>query len=273
MNQEASLESVYSKSSSIISQNIDSGIILIPLSSGVVDLEEGFVSLDDMGRVIWNCLDGKRNVHDIVNQLSIDYECAEDEIRRDIVNVIEELRERRLLVTQSGIEASESYESVSCSVVKRDEMSLPGNVFRYLAWTIKDKGLSLRFRVNGHSMAPSLEHGDIITIEPLKYEPEVGTIVAFIDPASGKFMVHRIIRKERDLFLIQGDNNEDADGTISCHHMIGRLCRVERKGRIMNCSQRLKDKVTACMVRHRLLLPYQALCGRYLKGIQKRLFP
>jgi hypothetical protein len=95
------------------------------------------------------------------------------------------------------------------------------------------KGARFHFRAKGWSMTPFIKDGDAITIAPsLQEKPALGKVVAFIQPASGQLIVHRVIRRQGPAFLIQGDNNiGQADGLVQAQDILGCVTRVERNGR------------------------------------------
>ena len=81
-------------------------------------------------------------------------------------------------------------------------------------------------------MTPFIQNGDVITIAPVtKEKPGLGKVVAFIQPASGHLVVHRVIGRQGAGFLIQGDNAlGQPDGLISSKDIIGCVTRLERNG-------------------------------------------
>jgi phage repressor protein C with HTH and peptisase S24 domain len=92
------------------------------------------------------------------------------------------------------------------------------------------KGASFQFRARGLSMTPFIKDGDVITIAPFaKKKPSLGNVVAFIQPDSGHLVVHRVIARQGESFLIQGDNaSGQPDGLVSNQEILGYVIRVER---------------------------------------------
>ena len=58
-----------------------------------------------------------------------------------------------------------------------------------------------------------------------------GEVVAIIHPETGRLIVHRIIGKKGEDYLIKGDNTPDADGLIAASNILGRVKKVERNNR------------------------------------------
>lgn len=95
-----------------------------------------------------------------------------------------------------------------------------------------DKGIPFRFRAEGFSMYPFVRNRDVVTLSPLSnVELHLGDVIAFTRPETGKLIVHRVIGKRGDSFLIKGDNLPGVDGLIPKANILGRVIRVERNGK------------------------------------------
>ena len=75
-----------------------------------------------------------------------------------------------------------------------------------------EKGIPFKFTATGMSMSPFICDGDSLIIEPLKKIPAAGDIVAFINPARGYLIIHRVIEKQNEQYLLKGDNVYSYDG-------------------------------------------------------------
>ena len=81
-------------------------------------------------------------------------------------------------------------------------------------------------------MSPFIKNGDVITLSPLfDTSLRVGDVAAFIQPGTGKLVVHRIVGKRNDSFLMKGDNISDVDGFIPEAKILGCVTTVERDGK------------------------------------------
>ncbi len=93
-------------------------------------------------------------------------------------------------------------------------------------------GKAFRFRVRGGSMMPFIRGGDVIAIYPEgNHEIGTGDIIAFVLSQTGTMFVHRVVLKQRRFFLTRGDNLVKDDGWISGKNILGKVVRVERKGK------------------------------------------
>ncbi len=94
---------VYAKSEDIVEREIDGEIIIVPVTSGIGDLEDELFSLNDVGRDIWVRLDGKRDVAKIIEELLEIYEGEKETITADVLAFLEELKKRNI-ITEVKIE-------------------------------------------------------------------------------------------------------------------------------------------------------------------------
>jgi len=72
--------------------------IIVPLAAGVGDTEDAIYALNQSGRVIWNRLDGRCSLKDVIAELSAEFDASEDEIEADVLGLAEELVRRKMIV-------------------------------------------------------------------------------------------------------------------------------------------------------------------------------
>jgi len=94
-----SAEDVYKPSDDVVAREIEGEIIIVPLVAGIGDMEDELFTLNDTGKAIWDKLDGQRSLADVVAALAPEFDEAEDgAIERDVLGLVAELVERRMLV-------------------------------------------------------------------------------------------------------------------------------------------------------------------------------
>jgi hypothetical protein len=98
MSVKADLGAAYLPSEDIVVREIEGELIIVPLTSGIGDMEDELFTLNETGRAIWEKLDGKKDLGDIVGELSTEYEATPGEIERDVIGLVEELLRRKILV-------------------------------------------------------------------------------------------------------------------------------------------------------------------------------
>ena len=116
--------------------------------------------------------------------------------------------------------------------MKPNEISLSSQALIGLIQPVLSKGASFRFRVKGFSMTPFIKDNDVVTISAI-YNSCIGfgQPVAFINPCSGKLVIHRVIGKNSNTYLIKGDRIPKIDGLIPKENILGVITRIDREGR------------------------------------------
>jgi hypothetical protein len=93
-----SLEGFYRPSEDVVARNIEGELIIVPLVSGIGDLEDELFTLNETGKAIWDRLDGKKKLKDILVELCEEFEAPTGEIEKDLLGLVEELSRRKILV-------------------------------------------------------------------------------------------------------------------------------------------------------------------------------
>jgi len=96
------LNIAYIPSEHIVAREIEGELIIVPLVSGIGDMEDELFTLNETGKAIWDRLDGQRSLIDIAKELSTDYEDPEGKIEKDVIGLVGELLKRRMVVAVSG---------------------------------------------------------------------------------------------------------------------------------------------------------------------------
>ena len=92
------LSKIYVPSEDVVAREIEGEIIIVPLSSGIGDIEDELFTLNETGKTIWDTLDGKRSLKKVVEELSKEFEAPAEEIEKDVIGLVDELVRRRILV-------------------------------------------------------------------------------------------------------------------------------------------------------------------------------
>lgn len=98
MNKKVSLDVAYVPSEDVVARVIEGELIIVPLTAGIGDMEDELYTLNETGTAIWNLLDGKMTLKDVAWKLSAEFEAPEDELERDVLGLVTELYQRRMLV-------------------------------------------------------------------------------------------------------------------------------------------------------------------------------
>lgn len=98
MTDKIDLGKVYGPSEDVVVREIEGEIVIVPLASGIGDLEDELFTLNETGRAIWTRIDGARPLAAIVGELADAYEAPDGLIREDVVGLLQELLDRRMIV-------------------------------------------------------------------------------------------------------------------------------------------------------------------------------
>jgi hypothetical protein len=162
-------------------------------------------------------------------------------------------------------------DETSIYVKEGGECTLSMKTLVELLDVLTKKGKPFRFQAPGFSMFPFIRNLDDITVSPLPSGgPRVGDVVAFINPATGKLVVHRVIGTNGDGYLIRGDNSPEPDGLIPRDNILGYVSRVDRNGRKVTIGSGPERFLIALMSRKEVLVPVLFLAYKMIRPFIKR---
>jgi len=92
------LNSVYVPSKNVVARLVQGEFIVIPITDGIGDSGDGIFTLNETGRAIWDKLDGKSNLKEIVDCLASEFNIPTSEIKDDILGLVKELLKMKILV-------------------------------------------------------------------------------------------------------------------------------------------------------------------------------
>ena len=99
---EVNMDAVYAISDEVVARDIEGHLVIVPLTSGVGDMEDELYSLNETGRDIWDRLDGKTSLKDVIAQLTDAYSGSVQEIQADVLGLMTELLKRRFVVEKKN---------------------------------------------------------------------------------------------------------------------------------------------------------------------------
>jgi len=82
----------------VVARIIEGELIIVPLATGIGDMEDELYTLNETGRAVWDRLDGQRTLHQVVAELVLEFEAPEDILRTDVLGLVDELLKRKILV-------------------------------------------------------------------------------------------------------------------------------------------------------------------------------
>ena len=102
MIKKADSDTIYIHSPDVVAREIEGVIVIIPIVSGIGDLENELFSLNETGKAIWQKLDGRRTLKQIITELKNEYQEAAENIQGDVIGLASELLKRRMIVEHTG---------------------------------------------------------------------------------------------------------------------------------------------------------------------------
>ena len=91
------LDVAYVPSDDVVARKIEGELIIVPLVAGIGDIEDELYTLNEIGKTVWDKLDGKRSLKNVVKELSAEFDAPAKEIERDVIGLVEELLKRRMV--------------------------------------------------------------------------------------------------------------------------------------------------------------------------------
>lgn len=92
-----SLESVPSHSPSVVTRKTGNEYVLVPIANNIADMNSVF-TLNDTGAFIWELIDGKRDIEEIISELIKEYETDEPSAREDVLSFLEKTRKYLIII-------------------------------------------------------------------------------------------------------------------------------------------------------------------------------
>ena len=148
--------------------------------------------------------------------------------------------------------------------------SLSGPALSEVSREVLARGHSFRFHARGTSMSPFIRNGDVITLSPFEVaHSSPGTVVAFINPATGQLVVHRIVAVIGNCYRIRGDNCEEEDGEFDHESIIGTVSNIERAGKPVRFGLGSERALIALLSRRQWLSPCITAVGTIISLVRR----
>jgi len=97
MDLKARLDAVYAPSEDIVARSIEGELIIVPLVAGIGDLEDELYTLNETGKAVWDRLDGKKKLKEVLAELSAEFDAPAGEIEKDLMGLVGELVRRKIV--------------------------------------------------------------------------------------------------------------------------------------------------------------------------------
>jgi coenzyme PQQ biosynthesis protein PqqD len=91
------LDNICIPSENVVAREIEGEVIIVPLVSGIGDADDELYTLNPTGQAIWQKLDGKRTLKEIVAQLQDEFDAPITDLEIDVLGFVKELTKRKML--------------------------------------------------------------------------------------------------------------------------------------------------------------------------------
>jgi hypothetical protein len=97
MDAEIKIDSCYRSSKDVVVREVMGKMLIIPLTSGIGDMEDEIYTLNETGMVIWDMLSRGDSVRAVIEAITGQFEADAGEIEKDVKGLMKELLKRRIL--------------------------------------------------------------------------------------------------------------------------------------------------------------------------------
>jgi len=91
-----SLDTILRKSDNIVFRKIADEHVLIPIVASAMDVESIF-NLNETGFAIWDMVDGKKSLENIVDEIEREYDVESHQLERDVMSFVNEMLAAKLI--------------------------------------------------------------------------------------------------------------------------------------------------------------------------------
>ncbi|MCF7810395.1 PqqD family protein [bacterium] len=95
------LNTKYRITDDVVAREIEGELIIVPLTSGIGDLEDELFTLNETGRSIWAKLDGSHTLKQVIESLNQDFQDSSGSVEGDVVGFVKELIRMKMVITAS----------------------------------------------------------------------------------------------------------------------------------------------------------------------------
>jgi len=100
MESSITIDNICAPSEDVVAREIEGEIIIVPLTSGIGDMEDELYTLNETGKAIWDRLDGARSLRQIATELANEYDAPAGDLERDVLGLATELARRKMVVVR-----------------------------------------------------------------------------------------------------------------------------------------------------------------------------
>ena len=85
------LKSVLSHSPSVVTKKTGNEYVLVPVTENIADMDSVY-TLNETGAFIWEQIDGIKNIEDILNSMTSEFDIDEPNAQTDLIEFIDKMK-------------------------------------------------------------------------------------------------------------------------------------------------------------------------------------
>jgi hypothetical protein len=85
------LKSVLSHSPSVVTKKTGNEYVLVPVTDNIADMDSVY-TLNETGAFIWEQIDGIKNIEDILNSMTSEFDIDEPNAQTDLIEFIDKMK-------------------------------------------------------------------------------------------------------------------------------------------------------------------------------------
>jgi signal peptidase I len=122
------------------------------------------------------------------------------------------------------------------------EVNLETPDFLEQARQLLSKSVPVEIKMSGSSMSPTIEDGDVVTVEPLSSTPLSAGDIILYNSLRDTAVVHRVMRVEKRgsaerAVITRGDAASQNDIAVPLHRVLGKVKLIDRAGEQITLSR------------------------------------
>ena len=90
----------YFRNVDVIIREIEGEYLMIPIASGIGDMEDEMYTLNKTGIAIWEKLSPDKTLETVIEELCVEYDADKRDIKTDVIGLIEELFKRKIVLCE-----------------------------------------------------------------------------------------------------------------------------------------------------------------------------
>lgn len=84
------LKAIYTHSPNIVTRKTGSEYVLVPVANDIADMNSVY-TLNETGAFIWELIDGKRNIDEIIGAVTLEYDINYESAREDVQSFLKNM--------------------------------------------------------------------------------------------------------------------------------------------------------------------------------------